>query len=88
MFLDVSRTSLMYTDIFSRQIVSILKILNVDESHPHERQISTTYNTFSHIYTLSPCWWLQIPLFGVVTNVKGDLDETGRDLIVQRRGRR
>lgn len=49
MFLDVSRTSLIYTDIFSRQIISILKIANVDESHPHERQISTTYNTFSRI---------------------------------------
>lgn len=36
----------------------------------------------------SPFRWLQIPLFGVVTNVKGGLDETGRDLIVQRRGRR
>jgi len=39
-----------------------------------------------HIFSYTPCQWLQIPLFGVVTNVKGDLDETGRDLIVQRRG--
>lgn len=29
--------------------------------------------------------WLQVPLFGPVTNVKGDLDEAGRDLIVQKR---
>lgn len=43
-----------------------------------------------HIFSYTPplCQWLQISLFGVVTNVKGDLDETGRDLIVQRRGSR
>lgn len=29
--------------------------------------------------------WLQVALFGPVTNVKGDLDEAGRDLIVQKR---
>ncbi|KAI4500204.1 hypothetical protein M0802_004621 [Mischocyttarus mexicanus] len=45
------------------------------------------FDYFKEQFTISWGWlvgWL--PLFGPITNVKGDLKETGRDLIVQEQG--
>lgn len=52
---------------------SIVRITSFLSSRPLQRFNATAFS------------WLQVPLFGPVTNVKGDLDEAGRDLIVQER---
>lgn len=67
------------------------KLFPFCEFNAHEERgpaLAANFHGVQHIFPCAPppFRWLQIPLFGVVTNVKGDLDETGRDLIVQRRG--
>lgn len=70
--------------ILDRQIASIPRALNTPT-----KAIRASGKLLQRIFSYMPMLFqrLQIPLFGVVTNVKADLDETGRDLIVQRRGR-